>query len=149
VSRSFRERVPWWAKLGAKVVLSRLPFSYRRWRSVGNFRHGRMLDPAYAREVFERHFRHVRGSVRPGFALLELGPGEASLFARSGFYTNRLRASEIAEIFSAAGFRIRNVLADRWPPPPLPRARLHPEFARFDDDELRVHGIDLVAEKPA
>ncbi|MGH7628495.1 MAG: hypothetical protein ACREOF_03750 [Gemmatimonadales bacterium] len=286
MSRSFRERVPWWAKLGAKVVLSRLPFSYRRWRSIGIFRHGRMLDPTYAHAVFERHFRHVRGSVRPGFATLELGPGdslataflaaaegagtvwlvdtgpfaemaldpyrpllaslgspapangvgslgsllaaanarylttglaalralpsdaaelifsqavlehvsrdefeptirelfriqapggvsshridlrdhlqdglnslrfsrerwESRLFARSGFYTNRLRASEVAEIFSCAGFRIRELVADRWPAPPLPRARLHPEFARFDDEELRVHGIDLVAEKPA
>lgn len=286
MSLSVRERVPWWAKLSAKIVLARLPFSYRRWRSVGLFRHGRMLDPTYAHEVFARHFQHVRGRVRPGFVVLELGPGdslatafiaaaegagatwlvdagefadmtrdayrplldglddrppkaageslpellktvhaqylttgldalrslpanradlvfsqavlehvpraefaatirelfriqapggvsshridlrdhlqdslhslrfsrarwESALFTRSGFYTNRLRASEIVQVFADAGFTMRGVTLDRWPKPPLPRTRLDPEFARFDDDELRVHGVDLVAEKPA
>lgn len=32
--------VPWWAKMAAKLVLSRLPIGYRLWARLGLFRHG-------------------------------------------------------------------------------------------------------------
>ena len=34
---NFRERIPWWAKLGAKIVLSRLPLDYCSWSRIGIF----------------------------------------------------------------------------------------------------------------
>jgi hypothetical protein len=31
---SLKERVPWWLKICAKLVLARMPIPYHRWRSV-------------------------------------------------------------------------------------------------------------------
>ncbi len=68
--------IPWWAKIAAKVVLSRLPVSRRTWQRIGLFSPGGMLDPDYALAVFERHFE-VAGRPPPGFSFLELGPGDS------------------------------------------------------------------------
>jgi SAM-dependent methyltransferase len=68
---------PWYVKIPAKIVLSRLPVSHRAWRRLGIFRDGRMEDPAYGLEVFLRHFRRFAPPAGRGFTLLELGPGES------------------------------------------------------------------------
>ena len=68
--------VPWWGKIAAKLLLSRLPVSGRTWQRLGLFSPGGMLDADYAIAVFERHF-HAAGAPRPGFAFLELGPGDS------------------------------------------------------------------------
>jgi SAM-dependent methyltransferase len=72
-----RAVIPWWAKIAAKLLLSRVPLGHRAWRRLGAFRHGAMLDPGYALQVFRDHFaRCVRGA-REGFVALELGPGDS------------------------------------------------------------------------
>ncbi len=68
--------LPWWAKIAAKVVLARLPVGGRTWQSLGLFSPGEMDDPDYAIGVFDRHYR-AAGSPGPGFAYLELGPGDS------------------------------------------------------------------------
>lgn len=69
---------PWWFKIGAKVVLSRLPISYRAFAAAGIFRHGHMRDPDYAIDVFLRHFeRSGISSSRATFDGLELGVGDS------------------------------------------------------------------------
>jgi len=74
--------IPWWAKLGAKIVLSRLPFDYRRWASLGLFKHGAMVDPNYALGVFRSHFDRAEFPAKRGaFTCLELGPGDSLLSA--------------------------------------------------------------------
>ncbi len=72
----FKGALPWWAKIAAKVVLARLPLGGRAWQSLGLFSPGEMMDPAYAVTVFDRHYR-AAGSPAPGFAFLELGPGDS------------------------------------------------------------------------
>jgi methyltransferase family protein len=280
--------MPWWMKIGAKMVLSRLPVSYDRWRSIGLFKHGAMQRPQYALDVFARHFEHARPFLADGFTALELGPGdslasaviarahgarrvylidagsfatstdvspyneiceelarrgrpvagapfaglpamleaagaeyltggfaslaslpdnsvdwvfsqavlehvalpefaatvghlyriqrrggpcshridlqdhldhnlhslrfprdvwESSLFAASGFYTNRLRAGQIVDIFSAAGYRIVSRRDETWSALPLPAAKLHAEFRALPQSELLVRGFDLLAQK--
>jgi SAM-dependent methyltransferase len=70
--------IPWWAKLVAKIVLSRLPFDYRRWAALGLFKHGGMADPEYALDVFRAHFDRAEfPAKRHGFTCLELGPGDS------------------------------------------------------------------------
>jgi SAM-dependent methyltransferase len=77
-----RARVPWWGKLGAKIVLSRLPVSYRTWAKVGIFKHGAMIDPRYALDVFQFHYRSADvASMRTRPVVLELGPGDSLLSA--------------------------------------------------------------------
>jgi hypothetical protein len=73
---------------------------------------------------------------------------ESRLVASSGFYTNRLRKSQIVESFREAGFDIVSIRENRWPALPLSRRKLHREFAIMPEEELTVQGFDLVARKP-
>lgn len=72
-----RDLIPWWGRIGLKLVLSRVPAGYSVWRSLSIFRHGAMHDPAYALRVFQTHF--ARAGIAPGnaFTGLELGPGDS------------------------------------------------------------------------
>jgi SAM-dependent methyltransferase len=78
--------VPWWGKIGAKIVLSRVLPSYRVRKALGLFvhsvgdwelkRHGAFIASAIA-----LHARHGGGAAR---TMLELGPGDSvggALFA--------------------------------------------------------------------
>jgi SAM-dependent methyltransferase len=69
---------------------------------------------------------------------------ETNLMANAGFYTNRIRCSEMLAAFRAAGFEIESVSKEFWPALPTPRAALDREFSDLSDDELRVKGFDVV-----
>jgi hypothetical protein len=73
--------VPWYGRVGAKLILSRLPVPYSAWRNAGIFRHGGMNQCRYAFEVFREHL--VRSALQKsrGFVMLELGPGDSLLSA--------------------------------------------------------------------
>ncbi len=87
-------RLPWWAKLYAKLVLARLPVPYSLWRKLKLFRHGEMNDPGRAIRTFENYFRRAREHARitPGFTVLELGPGDSIL---SGLVARSMGASHV------------------------------------------------------
>jgi SAM-dependent methyltransferase len=70
--------IPWWLKIGAKLVLSRLPFGYAVWQKLGMFRHGAMDTSDYALGVFDAHMAQsgLLGQLR-GKTILELGPGDS------------------------------------------------------------------------
>lgn len=83
--------VPWWGRIAAKIVLSRLPIPYGIWKRLHLFEHGDMNRPAQAWDTFLMHARS--GAVldttaavptfisKTGdFNVLELGPGD-SLFS--------------------------------------------------------------------
>ena len=72
-----RELIPWWGRIGIKLVLSRLPAGYAVWRRLRLFRHGEMHDPAYALAVFRGHFANARIPPGTGFVAVELGPGDS------------------------------------------------------------------------
>ena len=69
---------------------------------------------------------------------------ESEFFAGAGFYTNRLRYSEIIEAFTGAGFRLESSDASRWNVLPTPREKLNPAFVDITDDDLHVRWADLV-----
>jgi SAM-dependent methyltransferase len=69
---------------------------------------------------------------------------ESPLFKNSGFYTNRLRCSEIVRACEAAGFIVETRSVERWDRLPVPKAALALRYRKFSDDELRIRGIDLV-----
>lgn len=69
--------VPWWGKLAAKVVLSRLPAGYRVWERVGLFVHGAMDDPEYAFRVINEHVARAGWTNLEGRTVVELGPGDS------------------------------------------------------------------------
>jgi len=78
--------LPWWAKIGAKIVLSRAVPSYRVRKALGLFLHGNLdhnvaQHHAFVKNVLAQHAR-VTGSKAK--SLLELGPGNSlgtALFA--------------------------------------------------------------------
>jgi SAM-dependent methyltransferase len=83
-----KKSIPWWAKIGVKIVLSRLPLRKRFRQRMRLFQLGLMASPHYALGVFRKHFDRVDFSKKRegGFVLLELGPGDAlstALIARA------------------------------------------------------------------
>lgn len=77
--------IPWWAKISAKLVLSRLPVSYGSWIKLKVFRHGHMNDPAYASRVLRHHLDQAfgAGAGAPQGLCLEIGPGDSLFTALS------------------------------------------------------------------
>ena len=290
----WRAVVPWWARIAAKLILSRLPIGPRLWQRFGLFSPGFMLEPGYAIAVFRSHYERA-GSPAPGFTYLELGPGDSLATAavawahgaaggwlidagayasrdiaayrplftrlaelcdelqltrnatvlqscstigefltathcvyredglsglravptasidfvlsqavlehvprhefrttigefyrlmkplgvtshqvdfkdhlggslnnlrfpesvweqpwfarRSGFYTNRLRLSEVTAAFTTAGFSVEVLSRSQWERTPLPRGRLARQFREVSDEDLRTSGAALVARK--
>jgi SAM-dependent methyltransferase len=66
---------------------------------------------------------------------------------RSGFYTNRLRLSEVIAALRGAGFSTE--IADRrvWDSLPLGRGNLARQFQHLSDDDLKTSGAALIARK--
>ena len=72
---------------------------------------------------------------------------ESPLLASSGFYTNRLRASQILAAFKAVGYDVLSHEEERWPSLPLPTGKMHSEFAGLGENDLRVRALDIVARR--
>jgi SAM-dependent methyltransferase len=73
-----KKRLPWWAKLGGKVILARTPLTYALWQKLGLFRHGHMDIGNYALDVFNVHvFRAGLSNSLHGKTVLEIGPGDS------------------------------------------------------------------------
>ncbi len=85
--------VPWWAKLGIKLCLARLPVPYAFWKRLGVFRHGEMMVPERAISAFESHFQSAveHGQLPANFRCFELGPGDSVL---SGFVARAFGAQK-------------------------------------------------------
>lgn len=95
---SIKAKIPWQAKIAAKLVFSRLPIGYGFWRRLALFRHGAMDQPAFAYEVFKWHFERVSFPRRSGgFVTLELGPGD-SLFSAMIAYAFGASASYLVDV---------------------------------------------------
>jgi len=69
---------------------------------------------------------------------------ESPLFADSGFYTNRIRYSDMLSRFRDAGFDLEWTKTVTWQGLPTPRAKLASPFNSLGDDELKVSGFDVL-----
>lgn len=85
-----RQSVPWWVRVGVKIVLARLPVPYSMWKRLRLFEHGDMNQPQRAYDTFIEHAGSAGvledgltlprlASMGRDFNVLELGPGD-SLF---------------------------------------------------------------------
>lgn len=82
MSLTFRQSVPWYARIVAKLLLSRIPVNYSFWHRLDLFSHGSMDRPSYAHDVFRSHFdRSGLERKRDGFVGLEIGPGDSVMSA--------------------------------------------------------------------
>ena len=71
-----KEKVPWWGKIIFKIILSRFPIKYSKWRDF-LFTHGEMKDPKYAFSIFKRHLGSYKDKIHSESCFLELGPGDS------------------------------------------------------------------------
>lgn len=81
--------IPWYIKIPAKVVLSRLPVSGKTWQKLNLFRAGGMDSDQYARSIFDKHFGATGFSDLKNKTVLEIGPGNGLL---TGKYANEFGA---------------------------------------------------------
>lgn len=97
-----KKLIPWWARIILKILLSRLPLSYKFWKRLNLFEHGDMNLPQRALEVFLMHSKtagvldcrngicRFKGADDSSFNVLELGPGDS---LNSGMISSSLGAS--------------------------------------------------------
>ncbi len=64
---------------------------------------------------------------------------------RSGFYTNRLRHSEMVSMIASHDFTMEFPYVRKWGSSPIKRKQLAPEFSDLSDDDLCISGIHIVA----
>lgn len=68
---------------------------------------------------------------------------ESGLLSKAGFYTNRIRYSEMLAVFERTGFEISQVQPTRWGRLPVPRDRMQARFRELSDEELCVRAFDV------
>jgi SAM-dependent methyltransferase len=75
--------VPWWVKIGAKLLLSRLPVPHALWSKINIFRHSYSSGEAelLVRAAQARVAWFCRRTGRIPHTILELGPGEITTCA--------------------------------------------------------------------
>jgi predicted SAM-dependent methyltransferase len=69
---------------------------------------------------------------------------ESDFFAKSGFYTNRIRHSEMLGMFREAGFFPEVVNTDRWEKLPTPVGKMAMEYRGLDENQLRIFAFDVI-----
>lgn len=72
---------------------------------------------------------------------------ESEFFVSSGFYTNRIRFSEMITLFKDAGFIVEICDVRRWQRLPVKRTSLSKSFLCFSDEDLTVSGFDVLLRK--
>lgn len=71
-----------------------------------------------------------------------------AMMSKAGYYTNRLRSSQIVDIFESAGYEIVAVHTRSWDKLPIPKEQLHKDFQHFTNDELKIWGVTVIGRKP-
>ena len=69
---------------------------------------------------------------------------EWEFMAKSGFYTNRIRYSEMVAMFEQAGFAVTVTAVERWDRLPTPKHKMSDGFRSLPDDELCVYAFDVI-----
>lgn len=64
--------------------------------------------------------------------------------AKSGFYTNRIRYSQMLNIFKKTGFNVDAVIIETWDKLPIPRSKLSQDFRNLSDKDLCVSVFDVL-----
>jgi SAM-dependent methyltransferase len=92
------------------------------------------------------HQVDLRDHLGGGLNNMRISSGlwETELMSRSGFYTNRIRFSEMCGIFERAGFLVDVESVARWNTVPIPIKRLAPEFRHFSEEELLVSSFHVL-----
>jgi SAM-dependent methyltransferase len=88
---------------------------------------------------------HLDNSINSLRFSLELW--EEPFFRSTGYYTNRLRKSQIIDIFIKAGFRLQDEQSRYWDKVHLPLKKIAPEFRSLSEDDLKCSGLQITIKK--
>jgi len=69
---------------------------------------------------------------------------EGQLFSNSGFYTNRLRYSQIIQLFESSGFNIIYKDYGVWKTIPVEKKYLHKSFQKLNKEDLLIRTMHIV-----
>ena len=101
-----RQRIPWQAKVVAKLLLARMPMKYSAWRRMSIFRHGAMHTAEYAWSILSQHLgEYMMPNGLCGKTVLELGPGDG---ITSGLLTS-LYGAEHTTLIDVGTFATRDL----------------------------------------
>lgn len=144
---NIKQFVPWWARIGTKVLLSRARIDYSRWRQWGLFVHGQMDRPSYALDVVQSHLARVGWPDCRGKTVLELGPGDSlatALIARAlgAERVYLIDAGDFAPYEPAACVALQRYLESRGlRPPDLSACETRGDFLRICGAEYLTDGL--------
>lgn len=96
------------------------------------------------------HRVDLRDHLGGGLNNLRFSPyvWESAIFQEAGFYTNRLRMSEIVNHFESVGFVCEIIKKDHWLKMPLKLNKVHVELRNHSESEFLVKGFDIKLIKP-
>ncbi len=69
---------------------------------------------------------------------------EGALFKKSGFYTNRIRFSQMTTMFEEAGFKVSCPIIKKWNCLPIQKNKLHPQFRSFSEEDLCISEFGML-----
>ena len=69
---------------------------------------------------------------------------ESNFMTSSGFYTNRIRYSEMLDIFVQANFSYEVVSLIQWQTLPTPKIKIARKFRTLPDEELCISGFSVI-----
>jgi hypothetical protein len=161
----FRTALPWWIRVGAKIVLARLPVPYTIWKRLGLFEHGDMNQPQRAYDTLIEHARSagVLGNsvfskifVTNGsaFNVLELGPGD-SLFttviakALGATRTWLIDAGAFASTDMPAYLGLINFLRQNGLQADIGNPNTLTEVLRDCNGEYLINGVESLSQVPS
>jgi predicted SAM-dependent methyltransferase len=72
---------------------------------------------------------------------------ESNLFKTSGFYTNRIRYSEMIKIFKNCGFKVNVIKKSEWATIPVQRKHINHRFRDFSNNDLCISKFNVLLEK--
>ena len=72
---------------------------------------------------------------------------ESNLFAKSGFYTNRVPGVEMHNLFRKSGFNLVYENFGKWHKLPLSRRKIHRDFDKYSDNQLSVPTSSFLGKK--
>lgn len=100
--------LPFWAIIGIKIILSKIPINYSMFRKAGIFVHGKMDTEKYSISVFNHHLKKSHIFHCPSEkVIVEIGPGDSvataiiafSLGARAILVDNGRYATEDIKVY--------------------------------------------------
>ena len=72
---------------------------------------------------------------------------ESKFFSGSGFYTNRIRFSQMIKVFEKIGYKTLVTKKYSWSKLPISRNKLNTNFANLNEEDLLINLFDVILKK--